>query len=390
MKAFETTIKPLVKFGEGSAAGTGEKFKLLGCTKVLAGYDANIPAALVDTVLNSITDAGIEVVRYSCAHSDGADTGVMECRALALENNVDGFLAMGGGSTMDIVKAASVLIDVELPDGVKSLENYFVGKYTGPDLPRRVGLISIPTTAGTGAEATRSCIIASSTLGVKATLSSQACKADWVMLDPMMTRDLPAYYTAVTGMDAIAHACEALCCTRSNLFTEMICGKSLELSWANLPIAYKEPHNMEARANMSMAAYLGLTGESYGNCGHSMAHAIGADFHIPHGHCCAWTAPVALYYCRNDCDHEIRLIARCFGMDDKSPTVAKDVANAMKKLVWGLDIKTPAEMGIKREDFIASAPKVMVDPIHLNCYTPLTEDKARELLGEVYDQKLYE
>lgn len=191
-------------------------------------------------------------------------------------------------------------------------------------------------------------------------------------------------------MDAIAHACEALCCTRSNIYTEMICGKSLELSWKNLPIVYKEPHNMEARANMSLAAYLALTGESYGNCGHSMAHAIGADFHVPHGHCCAWTAPVALYYTRNDCDHEIRLIARSFGLDDKSPTVAKDVANAMKQLVWSLGIKTPAEMGIKREDFIASAPKVMVDPIHLCCHTPLTEDKARELLGEVYDQKLYE
>lgn len=75
-------------------------------------------------------------------------------------------------------------------------------------------------------------------------------------------------------MDAIAHACEALCCTRSNIYTEMICGKSLELSWKNLPIVYKEPHNMEARANMSLAAYLALTGESYGNCGHSMAHAI--------------------------------------------------------------------------------------------------------------------
>lgn len=205
-----------------------------------------------------------------------------------------------------------------------------------------------------------------------------------------MTKDLPPYFTAITGMDAIAHACEALCCTRSNIYTEMICGKSLELSWKNLPIVYKEPHNMEARANMSLAAYLALTGESYGNCGHSMAHAIGADFHVPHGHCCAWTAPVALYYTRNDCDHEIRLIARSFGLDDKSPTVAKDVANAMKQLVWSLGIKTPAEMGIKREDFIASAPKVMVDPIHLCCHTPLTEDKARELLGEVYDQKLYE
>ena len=250
---------------------------------------------------------------------------------------------------------------------------------------------SVALRIGTGAEATRSCIIASQTLGVKATLSSQAAKADFVYLDPQITKSLPPYVTATTGMDAIAHACEALCCTKSNLFTEMICGKSLELSWANLLTAYKEPDNLEARANMSMAAYLGLTGESYGNCGHSMAHAIGARFHVPHGHCCAWTAPVALYFTRKECDHEIRLIARCFGMDDRPETVAADVANAMKKLVWEMNIATPAERGISREEFVSDATveKVMLDPIWHFCATEFNEDTARQLLGEVYDQKLY-
>lgn len=385
MKSFETTIKPLLKFGDGVAAEAGKKFMEYGCTKVLVGYDANLPAAMVDSVIKPIEAEGIQVVRYSCAYSDGQDTGVFECRQLAIDNKVDGFLGMGGGSTMDIVKASSLLVDQPLP-----IEQYFVGWYKGPDLPRKAHLISIPTTAGTGAEATRSCIIASQKLGVKATLSSQAAKADFVYLDPQMTKSLPPYVTATTGMDAIAHACEALCCVKSNLFTEMICGKSLELSWANLYTAYSQPGNMEARANMAMAAYLGLTGESYGNCGHSMAHAIGACFHIPHGHCCAWTAPVALYFTRKECDHEIRLIAKCFGMDDKSPTVAKDVANAMKQLVWKLNIKTPAEMGIAREDFLKAVPKVMIDPIWHFCPTHFDETSALQLLGEVYDQKLYE
>ena len=135
MKAFETTIKPLVKFGEGSSLCAGEKFKLLGCTKVLAGYDANINPAVVDAVIGSIEKEGIEVVRYACSYSDGKDDGVIECRQLALDNKVDGFLAMGGGSTMDIVKAASLLVNVDLPEGAKSLVNYFVGHYNGPDLP---------------------------------------------------------------------------------------------------------------------------------------------------------------------------------------------------------------------------------------------------------------
>lgn len=384
MKSFETTVKPLLKFGDGVSLETGKKFKEYGCKKVLAGYDANLPAGMVDGIINSIAAEGIEVVRYSCPWADGQDTGVIECRQLAIDNQVDGFLALGGGSTLDIVKAATLLIDKPLP-----LDQYFVGWYNGPELLRKARLISIPTTSGTGAEATRSCIIASQTLGVKATLSSQAAKADFVYLDPQVTKSMPAYVTATTGMDAIAHACEALCCVKSNLYTEMICGKSLELSWANLLTAYREPNNMEARANMAMAAYLGLTGESYGNCGHSLAHAIGAQFHVPHGHCCAWTAPVALYFTRKECDHEIRLIARAFGMDDKSETVAKDVANAMKQLVWNLNIKTPREMGISREDFLTAVPKVMLDPIWHFCPTPFDESSALELLGQVYDQELY-
>lgn len=385
MKSFETTIKPLLKFGNGVAEETGKKFKEYGCTKVLAGYDANLPKEMVDRVLDSITAEGITVIPYPCPWADGQDSGVLEVRQLAIDHQVDGFLGMGGGSTMDIVKAATLLVDRPLP-----IDQYFVGWYEGPDLPRKSPLISIPTTSGTGAEATRSCIIASQTLGVKATLSSQAAKADFVYLDPQVTKSMPPYVTATTGMDAIAHACEALCCIKSNLYTEMICGKSLELSWGNLLTAYREPDNMEARANMAMAAYLGLTGESYGNCGHSLAHAIGACFHIPHGHCCAWTAPVALYFVRHECDHEIRLIARAFGMDDQSPTVAKDVANAMKQLVWDLEIKTPAEMGISRQDFLTAVPKVMLDPIWHFCPTPFDEATAEQLLGEVYDQKLYE
>ena len=77
MKSFETTIKPLLKFGDGVAKETGKKFKEFGCTKVLAGYDANLPAHIVDYVLDSITDEGIEVVRYACPWSEGQDTGVL-------------------------------------------------------------------------------------------------------------------------------------------------------------------------------------------------------------------------------------------------------------------------------------------------------------------------
>ncbi len=83
MKSFETTIKPLLKYGDGVAKETGKKFKEFGCTKVLAGYDANLPESVVSTVLDSITAEGIELIPYSCPYADGQDTGVLEVRQLA-------------------------------------------------------------------------------------------------------------------------------------------------------------------------------------------------------------------------------------------------------------------------------------------------------------------
>ena len=375
---------PKVVSGADSAKKIPEVLKELNVNKVMIVTGPTVGRTIVPPIAENLERHGIGYTIYDQVEANPSVKTVEAIRAQYLENGCDGFLAIGGGSPMDAAKAAAARV---------AKPNTPIGKMAGlmKVMIKVAPIVAVPTTSGTGAEATRSCIIASQTLGVKATLSSQAAKADFVYLDPQITKSLPPYVTATTGMDAIAHACEALCCTKSNLFTEMICGKSLELSWANLLTAYKEPDNLEARANMSMAAYLGLTGESYGNCGHSMAHAIGARFHVPHGHCCAWTAPVALYFTRKECDHEIRLIARCFGMDDRSETVAADVANAMKKLVWEMNIATPAERGISREEFVSDATveKVMLDPIWHFCPTEFNEDTARQLLGEVYDQKLY-
>ena len=102
MKSFETTIKPLLKYGDGVAKETGKKFKEFGCTKVLAGYDANLPESVVSTVLDSITAEGIELIPYSCPYADGQDTGVIEVRQLAIDHQVDGFLAMGGASVSPV------------------------------------------------------------------------------------------------------------------------------------------------------------------------------------------------------------------------------------------------------------------------------------------------
>ncbi len=384
MRSFQTTTKPLVTFAEGSSKEAGLKMKALGVTKALAVYDKDLYSfGLVEPILKTLEDEGIEFVLFDQVEIDCPDFVVEACIKMANENNINGFIGIGGGSTMDTVKAASVCRNLPLP-----ISQYYAGTYTGPELVRTDKLVQIPTTAGTGAEGTRSCIIADTQRNVKASLISNYCKADVAILDPLLTMGIPPYATAITGIDIIAHATEALCCNRRNVYTHMNCVKAVELAWNSLPIAFNNGSNVEARSHMLVAAYLSLTGESYGNCGHSLAHSVGAVFHIPHGHCCAWSSPVSLYYTRNDCDYEIRLLAQAMGLDKDSPTVAKDVTNAYKQLVFDLGLKTPKEMGIDRDEFMAIWPKVMADPIKDALDTPLTVESCKDLLAQMYDQEL--
>lgn len=383
MRNFSTTPKPLVVFAPGAAVSqTGDKLKAMGVTKCLACYDKNLyQTGIVEPIIKGLEKSGIEVARFDRVEINAPDTVVEEGIEYAKNENVDGVLAIGGGSTLDTAKAVSVLMHYPMP-----VNQYWVHVYKGPELVREVKLCAIPTTAGTGAEGTRSCIISDTKENIKATLSSQYCKPDLVILDPETQFGLPPFLTATTGIDAFAHAAEALCCNRRNVYTHMNCIKAIEMVWRSLPKAVRNGNDIEARSEMCVAAYLALTGESYGNCGHSMAHAIGAQFHIPHGHTVCWTHPYALWYTRNDCDEEIRMIAAAMGLRNTNKNVACDVANAMRERVASFGIKTPKEMNLDKKEFLSLVDKVMVDPIKDACDTPLTREMAEQLLEMVYEQ----
>jgi alcohol dehydrogenase class IV len=384
MRNFSTTFKPLVVFAPGSSKQAGAKLKEMGVTKVLACYDKNLyNTGIVEPILKSIEESGLQVVRFDKVEINCPDYSVEECIGLANQEKIDGVLALGGGSTLDTAKATSVLMGYPLP-----INQYWAHVYKGPALTRKVKVVAIPTTAGTGAEGTRTCVVNDTKSHIKANLVCDQCKPDMVFLDPELQLGIPPYLTAITGIDALAHACEALCCNRRNIYTHMICVKAVEMVWRSLPKAFRKKDDLEARSEMAVAAYLALTGESYGNCGHSMAHAIGAQLHdVPHGHVVSWTYPYALWYTRNDCDEEIRLIANAIGIRNTHKEVARDVSNALLDFAHSFGLKTPKEMGFDREKFVGVLDKVMLDPIKEACDTPLTEKAALELLGMVYDQE---
>ena len=186
-------------------------------------------------------------------------------------------VALGGGSPMDVAKLAAYL----LGSGDKLDEIWGVGLAKGQRLP----LALVPTTAGTGSEATPISVITCEG-GVKLAVNSAPLIADWAVLDATLTLGLPAHVTAATGIDAIVHAVEAYTSARlKNPLSDVLAREALRLLSSNLLTVIEQPQNLEARSEMLLGAH--LAGLAFSNAPvagvHALAYPLGGLHHLPHG-----------------------------------------------------------------------------------------------------------
>ena len=199
--------------------------------------------------------------------------------AKILEFQPDTVIALGGGSPIDAAKAIV----------------YFAAKQI--DL-RDCPFVAVPTTSGTGSEVSKFAVITDRARGIKYPLIDDTLLPDYAVLDAELTCSVPPKVTADTGLDVLTHAIEAFVCTEANAFTDALAEKSVKLVDHYLLLAYKEPDNREARQGMHNASC--LAGAAFSNAGlglcHSMAHAMGAQFHIPHGRANAILLPVVMSF----------------------------------------------------------------------------------------------
>mgnify|MGYP001823039849 FL=1 len=278
MQGFEfNTVGRLVN-GPGSALELAPECRRLGIQRPLLVTDPGLVAiGLVQPVLAALEDQDLSAVLFDQVREDPPEAVILAAAELGRGKEVDGVIAVGGGSSMDVAKVVAALLGGEQP----LAELYGVGMVSGDRLP----LVLVPTTAGTGSEVTPVAVVTTGET-TKAGISSPVLLPDVAVLDADLTLGLPPAVTAMTGVDAMVHAIEAYTSRhQKNPISDHLARQALELLARNIRTAVHSGQDREARENMLLGAC--LAGQAFANAPvaavHALAYPLGGHYHIPHG-----------------------------------------------------------------------------------------------------------
>ena len=266
------------------------------------------------------------------------------------KNNCDGVIAIGGGSALDVGKAIAFMSGQTRP--IWDFED--IGDYwKRADEKKIAPIIAVPTTAGTGSETGRASAIINKGLGVKKIIFHPKFLPSIVILDPVLTVDLPPRLTAATGMDALAHNLEAFCAPGFHPMADGIAIEGMKLIKQSLLIVFKNGKDLKARADLLAAASMGSTAFQKGlGAIHSLSHPVNAQFNVHHGLSNAIFMPYVLTF--NKSLIESRIVSIC------------DYLNLEKNfdsfLNWILDLRKELNIPHKLSDVVESS-KIDLDKL---------------------------
>ena len=360
-------------FGEGCSADVGKWLKELGGSRILLVTDEGIvKVGLAEQIRNRIQNEELTVLTYSKVRENPTVKNVHDGRDLIAEENIDAVVALGGGSSMDAAKAMSVL---SVHDG--SITEYELGlrpfTQSGPPL------VAVPTTSGTGSEATMGAVITDQETHRKFDVVDPLMAPTLSLVDPLLTASLPAALTGATGMDALTHAIEGYTATLASALTDALHLKAIGLLGRYLLQAYRDGSDKEARRNVMMASM--IAGIGFPNSGlgavHGLSLPLGGRFNIPHGIANAIILPHVMAYNLNSCPGKFGDIAKAL---DKKSNEPADAVQAVYQLRKALSIPVLRSYNIETKDI----PLLATDALgrNSNCVTnprEVSEDEAIEI-----------
>lgn len=375
-------VQSNIRFGRGVSEELPKIIQGYGMKNVMVVYDQGVKAAgISEKVMEQVKKAGVKVTVFDKVIPNPTNEIVEEAAVIAKNAKVDGFVAVGGGSSIDLAKAINVLMT-----NTGSIGQYGgIGMVKNPVLP----LIAIPTTAGTSSEITNVSALIDTEKVIKYVVIDNKITPSDVIADPEFTATMPASVTAATGMDAITHAVESYISNMATPFTEYNSLKGLQIIYKNLPTAVKDGNDMDAREQMMIGCIITGFGFSNANLGlvHAIAHTLSAHFKLAHGMANATVLPYVMEFNAESCPEKMVELAKAIGLPI-SGDVDKDkylLSKELLKLTKELGIKTLSEQGIKEKDLDMLAGDVLHEPVlNFNPRKNVTKENVMAILRKAF------
>ncbi len=342
--SFQLVSPRFMLVGGGATAQIAELLAKFGLSRPLIVTDPfMVKSGLVNKCLDPLAKAGIAAGVFSDTIPEPTDTVVVAGVTELRKGSYDCLIGFGGGSPIDTAKAMSILATGDKP--MSAYKVPFVADAAA--LP----IIAIPTTAGTGSEATRFTVITDAARDEKMLIAGLGALPLAAIVDYELTFSVPKRTTADTGVDALSHALEAYVSKRANPFSDSLAVSAMALIGANLETAYHEPTNAAAREAMMLGAM--QAGIAFSNASvalvHGMSRPIGAHFHVPHGLSNAMLLPAVTRFGLQYALARYAEAGRRIGFaapTDPDETAATKLADGLVRWNSVLSVPTPAGFGI--------------------------------------------
>lgn len=331
-----------------------------------------------------LDENGIGCVIFDGITGEPTDTMIENGVEMLKSSGCDFIIGIGGGSPLDSAKAIAAMAVNE-----GSIADYNGKEITGEILP----LAAIPTTAGTGSEATKFTVITDSEKGIKMLLKGDVLVPKLAIIDSSFTVGAPKPVTSATGLDALTHAVEAYTSRKAFSMTDTLAVSAVKRIMKYLPIAYKEPDNSLAREQMSIAALeAGICiNNSSVTIVHGMSRPIGALFHVPHGMSNAMLLKECLSFAVSGAYEKFANLGRETGVasdSDSDETAAEKFIDSLQNICDVCEIPTLEQYGIDRDEYYSKISKMATDAVAsgspANTVKEVTVDDCIEIYKKLY------
>ncbi len=338
-----------------------ESIKALGNRALIISGKIVEKSGIVKKLTDTLSQAGVEYAVFTDVKGEPDDLTTAAAKSAFDSADCDMVIGIGGGSPQDCAKAVS------------AASGY-------------IPIVLIPTTAGSGSEATKFYCVTESATDTKKLITDEKVIPNLAIIDPTLSVTAPKSITAATGMDALTHAVEAYTSRKATPYTDIFAISAIKKIFEFLPKAYENGTDIEARTKMAIAAY--EAGVCINNASvtlvHGMSRPIGALFHVPHGISNAMLIDKCLSFAKDGCVHKFAQIGRAIGAVGNDKECADLFFVYLKDLCKTLEIPTLEEYGIDRDTFFGKMDKMADDALASKSPANTIKEVTKEDILELY------